>query len=236
MADPKFVLNTTALRPSEIPSEEVIIAAGRELIESTDAWKVGKTYFTTVKTLSHSGGLTPVGNWHCRLSEHPPDQITFKQLWDKMAHDKAPNEKEFIPALNKVTKVKELSPAAQIWALHYKFPFPVSNRVFTVLQVAHEENTDPPAGLIVSVPIDLSEHKELQKYEEKGVRAYYVSVERVKQLENGNVEWRMAVSSDTGGFIPKFIAEASMDKSIAEDVPYFLHWFEKLPKVSKTGS
>lgn len=225
MVDPKFVLNIAALRPSEIPSEEVIIAAGRELIESTDTWKKGKT-FAGVKTLFHSG------DWHCRLSEHPPDQITFQQLWDKMAYDKASNEKEFTPILNKVTKVKELSPTAQIWALHYKFPFPVSKRIFTVLQVVHEENTNPPSGLIVSIPIDLSEHKELQKYEEKGVRAYYVSVERVKQLENGNVEWRMATSSDIGGFIPKFVTERSMDKSIAEDVPHFFHWFEK---ISKTG-
>lgn len=70
--------------------------------------------------------------------------------------------------------------------------------------------------LIVSIPIDLSEHKELQKYEDKGVRAYYVSVERIKQLENGNVEWRMATSSDIGGLIPKFMTERSMDKYIAE--------------------
>jgi len=66
---------------------------------------VGKKYFTTVKTLSHSGGLTPVGNWHCRLSEHPPDQITFKQLWDKMAHDKALNEKEYASFLAKLITI-----------------------------------------------------------------------------------------------------------------------------------
>ena len=63
----------------------------------------------------------------------------------------------FIPILNKVTKVKELSPTAQIWALHYKFPFPVSKRIFTVLQVVHEENTNPPSGSrVISLPIRAS--------------------------------------------------------------------------------
>ncbi|KAF5358163.1 hypothetical protein D9756_001338 [Leucocoprinus leucothites] len=216
MADPKLVLSTTPLRPSEIPPEESIIAAGRELIESTDTWKSGKTYFTNVKTLSRPAGPPLVGNWHCRVSEHTPDQITFDQLWDKMARDKALNEKEFVPIIDKATKVKELSPAAQIWTMRYKFPFPVANRglVFSY----HKPNCfiDINPRLIVSIPIDLSEHKELQKYEEKGERAYYVSVERVKQLENGNVEWRMATSSDIGGLVPKFATEMSMPKSIAE--------------------
>lgn len=236
MADPKLVLSTTPLRPSEIPPEESIIAAGRELIESTDTWKSGKTYFTNVKTLSRPAGPPLVGNWHCRVSEHTPDQITFDQLWDKMARDKALNEKEFVPIIDKATKVKELSPAAQIWTMRYKFPFPVANRVFTVLQVVHEEDTNPPSGLIVSIPIDLSEHKELQKYEEKGERAYYVSVERVKQLENGNVEWRMATSSDIGGLVPKFATEMSMPKSIAEDIPHFFYWYKNSPKSSNTES
>lgn len=62
----------------------------------------------------------------------------------------------------------------------------------------------------------------------------------------------MATSSDTGGLIPKFIAELQMPKAISEvntqatpfhinlmltmenaicqDVPHFFHWFEKLPK------
>lgn len=81
----------------------MIIAAGRELIESTDTWKKGKT-FAGVKTLFHSG------DWHCRLSEHPPDQITFQQLWDKMAYDKAPNEKEYASFLAKPIIITTLLP------------------------------------------------------------------------------------------------------------------------------
>lgn len=81
---------------TEIPPEESIIAAGRELIESTDSWKAGKTYFTKVKTLHSSAGPSLVGAWHCRLSEHPPNEVTFEQLWDKMANNKAVNEREYV--------------------------------------------------------------------------------------------------------------------------------------------
>jgi hypothetical protein len=43
-----------------------------------------------------------------------------------------------------------------------------------------------------------------------------VSVERIMELDDGRVEWRMGTSSMPGGNIPAFIAEASMAKSIAE--------------------
>jgi hypothetical protein len=106
----------------------------------------------------------------------------------------------------------------------HRAPSSPSRRYSTTLRVSYYLNILDHNGLliltnfrlIVSIPIDLSEHKELQKFEEKGERAYYVSVEQVKQLENGKVEWRMATSSDIGGLIPKFAQEMSMPKSIAE--------------------
>lgn len=57
------------------------------------------------------------------------------------------------------------------------------------------------------------------------MRGRYVSVERVRELHDGAaVEWRMATSSDAGGNIPRFVTNASLPKSIAEDVPSFLKW------------
>lgn len=53
------------------------------------------------------------------------------------------------------------------------------------------------------------------KLEGKEIRAYYASVERVRELENGNTEWRMAVTTSIGGIIPKFIVDSSMPKEIA---------------------
>jgi hypothetical protein len=73
------------------------------------------------------------------------------------------------------------------------------------------------ARLIVSLSIDLTSKgdEELRQLEEKGTKGRYVSVERVMELENGNIEWRMATSSTPGGSIPSFIVESTMAKKIA---------------------
>lgn len=142
-------------RELDIPSEESIIAAGRELIESTDSWQLKKT-INNVKVV-HKPATSTDGSWFCRISEHSPEEVTYDQLWDKMARNKAQNEKEyvnstklltfswrsfvhesFIPDLVKIKKLQEISPTAQIWNLYYKMPFPLSNRTFTALQVVDE--------------------------------------------------------------------------------------------------
>lgn len=98
---------------------------------------------------------------------------------------------------------------------------------------------------IVSIPVDLTEDQDLAKFEEKGVKGRYVSVERILELEDGSIEWRMATSSTPGGSIPSFFVEKSMDGKIAEvsnpdyrwtaadsrqDVPHFMKWLHSLPK------
>jgi hypothetical protein len=47
----------------------------------------------------------------------------------------------FIPEIQKVTKVLEISPTQSIWSMYYKFTPPVSPRVFTVLQITRLEDT-----------------------------------------------------------------------------------------------
>jgi Protein of unknown function (DUF3074) len=71
--------------------------------------------------------------------------------------------------------------------------------------------------IIVSLAIDLSSKgdEDLLKLEEKGVKGRYVSVERIIELENGNIEWRMATSSTPGGSLPNFLVESTMAKKIS---------------------
>lgn len=47
------------------------------------------------------------------------------------------------------------------------------------------------------------------------MKGRYVSVERLKELENGKVEWRMATSSSPGGSLPSFLVESSMAGQIS---------------------
>ncbi|KAG6861548.1 hypothetical protein C0995_015282, partial [Termitomyces sp. Mi166 len=193
MAD--FQLTITVLKPAALPSEETIIAAATRLVESTPTWKQGKTYHINVKTCHRPKGPADGAPWHCRISEHPPTEATFDQLWDKLGEDKALNEKEseshttcpwhanlltyemppliyrFIPEIKEVVKLKEVSPTASIWALYYTFTPPVSPRVFTVIQIRHLDTASAKRkGMIVSLPIDLSgpEDKKLAALEPEG--------------------------------------------------------------------
>ncbi|KAJ6597053.1 hypothetical protein DFH09DRAFT_1357127 [Mycena vulgaris] len=222
-------LTITQLKPSAIPSDEDAMAAADALFESTYSWKEGKTY-KQVKTYSHPKGPNDGAAWHCRVSIHKPEEATFEQLWSKLGTNKAVNEKEFIPDIDKVTKVKEISATQNIWTIYYAFSPPVSPRVFTVVQITRLNESSPRSGTIVSIPIDLTEDEALAKLEEKGVKGRYVSVERILELDDGTIEWRMATSSTPGGSIPTFIVERSMAGKIAEDVPHFMKWLNSLPK------
>lgn len=67
----------------------------------------------------------------------------------------------------------------------------------------------------MSIPVDLSPDPELASKEEKGVKARYVSIEQLKELEGGKTEWRMATASRAEGSIPQFLTERSMPGSIS---------------------
>jgi len=129
-----------------------------------------------------------------------------------------------------------ISPAQSISTLYYTFPPPVSPRVFTVLQVVHLSETSPRTGIVVSIPIDLSDEDELLKLEEKGVKGFYVSVERLQESQDGKVFWEMATSSTPNGII-RFFAERMIPSQISADVPQFIKWLHSVrPKPADTNA
>ncbi|KAJ8597863.1 hypothetical protein M405DRAFT_541 [Rhizopogon salebrosus TDB-379] len=223
-----YQLSIEPVKPAEIPSEETILALGHEVLESTKSWKVGKTYSKgTVQTLSRAKRQGDGAAWHSRVSKHTKDDATFDEFWSKLGFNKAENEKEFISAIKKVTLVKRISDTQSIWTLYYTFPPPVSPRVFTVVQITHLDQSSPRTGMVISIPVDLSGpgDEDLAQLQEKGTKGRYVSVERLTELEDGQVLWQMATSSTPGGSIPSFISEGSIPGQIAADVPHFLKWF-----------
>ncbi|KAJ3935017.1 MAG: hypothetical protein NXY57DRAFT_581336 [Lentinula lateritia] len=230
-------LTIKPLKPTDIPSEETIFTTADGLIESCTSWKQGKTYHKVVKTYSRGKGPEDGAPWHCRISVHKSEEATFDQMWAKLGKDKPTNEMQFIPDIHKVTKLKEISSTQSIWSLYYKFPPPVSPRVFTELQVTRLSEVKPRTGIIISIPIDLSspEDAELAKMEEKGVKGRYVSIERITELEDGSTEWRMATSSSPGGSLPSWLVEGTMAGKISEDVPHFMKWLHSLPKTEATA-
>ncbi|KAH3680815.1 hypothetical protein WICMUC_000166 [Wickerhamomyces mucosus] len=60
------------------------------------------------------------------------------------------------------------------------------------------------------------------------VAGVYVSIERIKLLDNNEIEWRMATSSDSGGNVPKWLQNSMISKSVAGDVPSFLNWLNQI--------
>lgn len=224
-----FQLTNNAVKLGDIPPESTIISLGNELLAATDSWRKGKTFAKgKVLTLHRPPGYGDESSWYCRVSRHDKEDATFDEFWSKLGVNKAENEKQFVSAIKQVAEVKRISATQSIWTLYYTYPPPVSPRVFTVLQTTYLNSAAPRSGLIISIPIDLSEDEELAKIERKGVRGRYVAVERLLELDDGKVEWRMATSASPGGMIPSFIAKSSMPGQIAADVTHFLKWFHTI--------
>ncbi|EJD05860.1 uncharacterized protein FOMMEDRAFT_139189 [Fomitiporia mediterranea MF3/22] len=230
-------LNLTPVKSTDIPPEDQLIQAARELAEATTKWKHTKDYAKgVVKGYSAPKQADDEEPWFCRVSEHAPEEISFDEFWFALGTNKPEHERKFVHNIDNVVQLKKLSDEATIWNLHYKFAPPISNRSFTVLQVIHLDTSAPKrTGIVVSIPIDVSGDEEMSKAELKGARGRYVSVERLLELENGKTEWRMATSSTPGGSIPSFIAQASVPGQVANDVPLFFKWYNSDKEYFKKG-
>ncbi|KIP12281.1 hypothetical protein PHLGIDRAFT_98205 [Phlebiopsis gigantea 11061_1 CR5-6] len=221
-----YQLRVKPVKVTELPPEDKLIAQAHSVLDTTDSWNQGKTYHNIVKTSSRAKFSGETANWHCRVSEHSPDEATFDDFWSRLAVNKGQNEMKYVSEIKKATLIKQISPSQAIWSMYYHFPAPVSPRVFTVLQTIQLKEDSPRTGIIVSIAVDLSADPSLAKLEEKGVHGHYVSVERIQELDNGKIEWRLATSSRAEGNIPQFLTERSMATSISRDVPGFLTWLK----------
>jgi hypothetical protein len=86
---------TSTNRDADLPSEEDILTAGRQVLDSLPTWKAAKTYHNgTVRTLHSPKQAGQDAAWHARLSEHPASQVTFDDLWDKLGKDKPEHEQQ----------------------------------------------------------------------------------------------------------------------------------------------
>ncbi|WVQ96016.1 hypothetical protein IAU59_003116 [Kwoniella sp. CBS 9459] len=142
------------------------------------------------------------------------------------------NEREYIESMRETECLHVYRKhVAEVWRLTYRTPPPTNPRTFVVLLLSRELK-DAPRGerafMNISIPFDHPDCKEKTGNEKSRVRGKYVSVERVRELDGGEVvEWRMATSSDAGGNIPRFVTNGSLPNSISEDVPSFLGWMVK---------
>lgn len=89
--------------------------------------------------------------------------------------------------------VKKLSDSQEIWTLYYSLRPPAADRVFTIVVTTHtekDEKTGLRSGYVMSFPVDVTSDPELAAIEFTATKGYYASIERVKELEDGGVNWR----------------------------------------------
>lgn len=127
----------------ELPDGTSLLAQGREILASTASWKPGKTFFKNVRTFSRAKGPGDNAGWHGRTSEH---EGSFDEFWNLLGVDKGLNEMRYVHEVKKATLVREVAPGQAVWSMFYRFPPPVSPRVFTVLQVTELSQTSPREG------------------------------------------------------------------------------------------
>ncbi|BEJ17557.1 hypothetical protein CspHIS471_0609580 [Cutaneotrichosporon sp. HIS471] len=164
------------------------------------------------------------------MSQHP--RGIYEHFRRGLLEYHSENERDYIESCRETQCLAVLVPhVAEVWRLTYVTPAPTSPRTFVVLLLSRELQVAPHGQrcfMNISLPFKHPDCPEKQGPEKARVRGKYVSVERVRETEDGKrTEWRMATSSDAGGSIPRFVTNSALPKNIAEDVPSFLRWMMK---------
>ncbi|EER41944.1 conserved hypothetical protein [Histoplasma capsulatum var. duboisii H88] len=116
----------------------------------------------------------------------------------------------------------------------------ISPRVFLAMVITAFTPPEPPtsttpsAFINIQLPIHVSAIRPALPLPKNAVLGKYVSVEMVRVLADaddaagpGKIEWRMATSSQAGGWIPRFLQHSSIPNAIAKDVGLFLKWVDE---------
>ncbi|KAI1266799.1 hypothetical protein F5Y18DRAFT_348875 [Xylariaceae sp. FL1019] len=189
--------------------------------------------------------------WVARLSVHEDAAGKGTASWAefdhsfRLAHGKT--EMAFTPDVIGANEAQkwdtsgiEVDESGQSWdritlvveEMRHKIGRPVlKDRTFPVLQLtaAVKEGTGPDEFIIVSIPVPdfaSSDHANLAK--EKGAQiAYYASIERIRKLNDGKIEWLLATASDAAGVLPLWIQDKALEGIVWKDVPLYLGYMAR---------
>ncbi|KAJ9157897.1 DUF3074 domain-containing protein [Pleurostoma richardsiae] len=206
---------------------------------------------------TQSSGKISSETWICRRSVHADAAAAGTATWAEFlacirdAH--AETEVAFTPtvlgcrdALVWDCGTVEITEGGESWSgftlrveeMKHRIPSPLGNRVFPVMQMACSAVPKAEGGrglqateefLVVSVPVVdfASAPQALMSKEKAVVVGSYVSVERVRKLPSGEIEWIMATASDAKGILPMWVQTRAVPGQIAKDVPLFLRWLQE---------
>lgn len=117
----------------------------------------------------------------------------------------------------------------------HHIPGPLQNRVFSTLVT--RGFTRGGAFIVVQIPVDISRLPAALYSNGKHTKAgdsaqkrqsmtigQYVSIERVKEQDDGNVMWEMATASDAKGWLPMSVQKMGVPGAVVKDVGLFMKW------------
>ncbi|KAI0385834.1 hypothetical protein F5Y04DRAFT_276357 [Hypomontagnella monticulosa] len=235
--------------------ERVVPAVEIERVASAAAAAAG-----TVDSNGTGGKVRPE-TWCCRRSVHEDDAKTGTAAWSEFVHSfrdaHAESERAFTPdcvgahqALTWDCTGVEVEEGGQTWTgfkllveeMRHRVGRPVlRDRTFPVLQMTCGTGSSGEGEefVVVSIPVpDFGAKSQASRLaSEKGALvAVYVSVERIRKMEDGKVEWLMATASDAGGALPAWVQNLAAPGVIWKDVPLFLGWIAKERRKGTGGS
>ncbi|KAJ8295963.1 putative CDP-alcohol phosphatidyltransferase class-I family protein C22A12.10 [Rhodotorula toruloides] len=191
--------------------------------------------------------------WHKRVSRFKASEHGgYDTWWKAVGENHIEQEKEYVDNLVKVIDIGKSEGKKDCFLKLYKLPFGATDRSFMTHSVVvspssstqQPSSQDPNASssssppeskskssspssdgprefLVFSLPITTQiEVPEEKKY----VRGTQATVERVRELEGGEIEWSCASLSTPGGNIPVKLSEGKMAASLADAVPSILTW------------
>ena len=180
--------------------------------------------------------------WALRRSTHEPKKEKGTADWDEFVRcfkeKHAEAERLFTPSVTSFKRLHEWDCSGievQLdgdvwvdWTLRreesvHDLPGPLSKRVFPVLQ-ATAAVRGRKEFIVIQIAIRASDGATDVAVHEGSVRAAYSSIERVKELEDGHLEWVMGTVSDAKGLVPMWAQQLGLPGAVAKDVGSFMKW------------
>lgn len=218
----------------DVSEREAIIASATTLISQIPGWSKCKRVKHDKVPLTTTVSRTKIHDetWFARSTLIPESTLPFSAFREGLFRNHSKNESEYIHALDSATLVERRGEGVEVWRLRYKFAFPTGNRDFLVSLIAADQEGSQPAFLIIQINTESDKCPSSKEF----IRATYTSIERVRQLDDGQVEWSMCTTTSPRGLVPLFIAEKVMPSQIAADVPSFIQWAQNKHRQGRTNN
>ncbi|KAH3902954.1 uncharacterized protein SCODWIG_02764 [Saccharomycodes ludwigii] len=142
-------------------------------------------------------------------------------------------EKNYIHTI-KDCKILDTSGGWVLSRMLYSFGKPLNDRVFyewvyiikpyrVTTKTIPEEQKEEEISFVISLPAKYNNKENNDN--KNAVRGIYCSVERLSyNYKTKQLKWLMCTTSDAGGYLPKWLQNSMISKSVAKDVPLFLDW------------